>query len=216
VEVIHGGIDLSRFHPGPKPDYLRTKWDLPPAAKIVFSPRLMRPLSNIRQIAVAAATVCKKCPDTYFLFAAPGADWDEAYEMEVRTALQKGGVIDHARFLGSIPHDQMADHHRLADVTISIPGTDGTPMTVLESMACGTPVVVGDIPDYDTNYFAPGETVLAVNPDDEAEIADALLRLLQEPEMVEQLTSEARRRVEATGSYESQMSRMEQLYRELL
>ena len=216
IEVVHGGVDLTRFHPGPKPDYLRERLSLPAAAKVVFSPRLMRPLSNITQVAAAAGLVIQQLPQTHFLFVAPAEERNEAYETEVRTILREVGAADNAHFVGAIPHDEMADYHRLADVTISIPSTDGTPMTVLESMACGTPVVGGDIPDYDPYYFAPRETVLTAKYDDPTAIAGALAKLLLEPDYAARLAAEAKRRVEKTGSYEAQMSHMQQLYMELV
>jgi len=175
----------------------------------------MRPLSNITQIAAAAGLIHEKLPQTYFLFAAPAEERDETYETEVRRVLREAGVADNARFVGPIPHYEMADYHRLADVTISIPSTDGTPMTVLESMACGTPVVVSDIPDYDPHYIEPGATVLAAKYDDTTSVAGTVLKLLQEPATAARLVAEARRRVEETGSYEAQMSHMERLYKEL-
>lgn len=214
IEVIHGGVDLGRFHPGPDPAHLREKLGLPVGARVVFSPRLMRPLSNITQIAAAAELISREEPDIYFLFAGPAVQWEEAYEAEVRKAL--GAAAERARFIRGIPHDEMADYHRLADVTVSVPSTDGTPMTVLESMACGTPVVVGDIPDYDARYFEPGKTALAAKVGDPHSLAEALLRLLREPALAAGLSAEARRRVESNGSYEAQMSRMEQLYRGLV
>jgi glycosyltransferase involved in cell wall biosynthesis len=216
IEVVHGGVDLTRFHPGSKPEYLRERLNLPVEAKVVFSPRLMRPLSNITQIAAAAGRVVQQLPQTHFLFVAPTEERDEAYETEVRTILREAGAAANAHFIGAIPHHEMADYHRLADVTISIPSTDGTPMTVLESMACGTPVVTGDIPDYDPYYFAPDETVLATKYDDPTAIAAALLKLLVEPDYGVRLAAEAKCRVEKTGSYEAQMSHMQQLYMELL
>lgn len=215
IEVIHGGVDLKRFHPGPKPNSLREKLNLPPDAKVVFSPRLMRPLSNIMQIAAAAGLVVQQVPQAHFVFVAPAEERNESYESEVRTILRDVGAADNARFVGAIPHDEMADYHRLADVTISIPSTDGTPMTVLESMACGTPVVVSDIPDYDRHYIDPGVTVLAAKHDDATAVAGALQKILQEPEFAARLAAEAKRRVEETGSYEAQMSHMDRLYREL-
>lgn len=215
IEVIHGGVDLKRFHPGPKPNSLREKLNLPPDAKVVFSPRLMRPLSNITQIAAAAGLVVQQVPQAHFVFVAPAEERNESYESEVRTILRDVGAADNSRFVGAIPHDEMADYHRLADVTISIPSTDGTPMTVLESMACGTPVVVSDIPDYDRHYIDPGVTVLAAKHDDATAVAGALQKILQEPEFAARLAAEAKRRVEETGSYEAQMSHMDRLYREL-
>lgn len=216
LEVLHGGIDLNRFHRGAKPEYLREKWELPHDAKVVFSPRLMRPLSNITQIAATAGLVREQLPNTYFLFAAPAEQREEPYEAEVRRILREGGAETHARFVGAIPHNEMPDYHRLADVTVSIPSTDGTPMTVLESMACGTPVVVGDIPDYDPYYFNPGETVLTADPTDASAIATAITSLLTDHSLAQKLSAEAERRVRESGSYESQMSKMNQLYTDLI
>ena len=216
VEVIHGGIDFTRFHRGPKPDYLRERWNLPREAKVVFSPRLMRPLSNITHIAAAAGLVCKKLPDTFFLFAAPAEESKGTYEAEVRAVLDQAGAANNARFVGAIPHDEMADYHRLADVTVSIPSTDGTPMTVLESMACGTPVVVGDIPDYDARYFERDVTVLMAPPTSAASVAQELLRVLDDHSVAQRLSTEAERRVRANGSYESQMSKMDELYQNVV
>lgn len=215
IEVIHGGVDLNRFHPGPKQSALREKLGLPPDAKIVFSPRLMRPLSNIKQIAAAAGLVVKQVPRAHFVFVAPAEQRDEKYESEVRAILREAGAADNARFVGAIAHDEMADYHRLADVTVSIPSTDGTPMTVLESMACGTPAVVGDIPDYDVRYFEKDQTVLMADPNDAGSVAQAIIGLLTDAALAQRIASEAERRVRETGSYEAQMSRMNELYRNL-
>ena len=212
IEVVHGGVDLNRFNPGDRPRYLLKRWNLPENARIAFSPRLMRPLYNLDKIAIGAVEVCQKDPHAYFLFAYLNEVKDESYEAKVRDLIREGGASDRVRFIGPIHHDEMVDHYRLADVTVSIPETDGTPMTVLESMACGTPVVVSDIPDYDPHYIEPGETVLSVKPQDTAGLAGAILRLLEGSDLAGRLAAEAGNRVRMTGSYESQMSRMERLY----
>jgi len=216
IKVVHGGIDFRVFYPAEKPGYLRERLSLPASAKIIFSPRLMRPLSNIHQIARAAVEVCKKASDTYFIFAYPTSTIDMEYKNKIEGIVREGKITDRVRFVDAIPHSEMADHYRLADVTVSIPETDGTPMTVLESMACGTPVVVSAIPDYDPHYIEAGKTVLSVKRQDTAGLADAILRLLNEPDLTKGLTTEAGNRVRLTGSYEAQMSRMEELYLGLL
>ena len=215
VEVVHGGVELERFFPGPRPQYLLEHLDLPATARVILSPRLMRPLYNLDQIATAAQSVCAAVPETYFIFAVLPEAKDEAYEARVRNILARGAAHDRVRFVGGIPHDEMADYYRLADVTVSIPSSDGTPMSVLESMACGTPVLVSRIPNYDSHYIEEEKTAMMVDPNDPQAVATALIRLLQDRSFAQSLASEAERRVRLTGSYESQMAKMNKLYHDL-
>ena len=216
IEVVHGGVDLRRFSPGQRSQSLLKRWNLPDNSRIALSSRLMRPLYNLDKIAIAAVEVCKKNPDVYFLFAYLNEAKDESYEKKVLDIISANGISDRVRFIGPIAHNEMTDHYRLADVTISIPETDGTPMTVLESMACDTPVVVSDITDYDASYIEPGETVLSVHPQDSIGLANAILSLINDRDLSTRLVTEAGNRVRAGGSYESQMSRMEKLYQSLI
>ena len=215
VEVIHGGVDTERFQRGPKSLPLREQLQIPAAAKVILSPRLMRPLYNLDKIALAAESIWTVEPETYFLFAVLPEAKDFAYEQRVREILSRDRR-DRVRFLDAIQHDEMPDYYRLADVTVSIPSSDGTPMSVLESLACGTPVVVSDIENYDRDYIERDQTALFADPQDAQSVATAVLRLLREPGLANNLASEGRRRVEAIGSYKSQMSKMEQLYYSLV
>src|SRR5689334_21214421 len=209
VEVIHGGVDTDRFCPGPKPDDLRAQLQIPSGAKVVLSPRLMRPLYNLDKVALAASEVWAKIPNAYFLFAVLPEAKDFDYERKVRGIL---GDDHRVRFLEAIPHDRMPDFYRLADVTISIPSSDGTPMSVLESLASGTPVVVSNISSYDREYIEADKTVLTVDPRDADTISAGLVRLLNDRKLGAELVKEGRLRVENHGSYEAQMLRMERLY----
>ena len=215
VEVVHGGVDTSHFCPGPKPDNLRSELRIPTDAKVILSPRLMRPLYNLDKIALAADRVWQSIPDAYFLFAVLPVATDVAYERRVREILSSDKE-DRVRYLEAIPHNLMVDYYRLADVTISVPSSDGTPMSVLESLASGTAVVVSDIPNYDSDYIEADKTVLTAKTDDPNSIASALVRLLKDQTFAAKLAAEGRSRIEAKGSYEAQMFKMEQLYKTLL
>ena len=215
IEVVHGGVELERFSPGPRPQYLLDRLNLPDTARVILSPRLMRPLYNLDQIATAASSVCAAVPDTYFTFAVLPEANDDALEAKVRDIFARGSAHDRVRFVGAIPHGEMADYYRLADVTVSIPSSDGTPMSVLESMACKTPVLVSRIPNYDTHYIEEEKTVMMVDPKDPEAIATALSILLQDRSLAQSLASEAERRVRLNGSYESQMAKMNELYHAL-
>lgn len=215
-ETVHGGIDLRKFTPAPKPEYLSERLGIPDGSPIVFSPRLVRRLYNIDRIAHAAGLVCDKLPDTYFIIALPTIILDEEYTEEIKKIFAENSAKERVRFVSTIPHQEIADYFRLADVTVSIPSTDGTPMSVLESMACATPAVIGDLSDYDADYFENEKTVLTVDVNNPPSIAEAVLRFLNEPDFAAKVSEEAYRRVQESGSYEFQMSKMERIYERLM
>ena len=216
IEVVHGGVDLLTFAPGPKSAALRGRLDIPDDGFVVFSPRLIRRLYNIDTIAHAAGLVREKRADVYFVIALPAQILDTEYVEEIKEIIAKNGARDVVRFVPTIGHQEIADYFRLADVTVSIPDTDGLGLAILESMACGTPTVIGDLPDYDKEYFENEKTTVMTNVKDPQSVADAILRLLDESETATGIATEARRRVIQTGGYEYQMTKMERIYERLV
>ena len=213
IETIHGGVELERFvNAQASSTELRERLRISESGRVVFSPRLIRRLYNIDVIAQAAGLICAEQPETYFVMALPETILDDEYVAQVKEIFSSGPAKDYIRFVPTIGHEQMPDYFFLADVTISIPSTDGTPMSVLESMACGTPTVIGDLPDYDKEYFEHGKTTLMVDVKNPRSVADAVLRLLKEDETATAIAGEARRRVLETGGYEFQMSKMGEIY----
>ena len=110
IEVVHGGVELERFFPGPRPQYLLERLNLPDTARVILSPRLMRPLYNLDQIATAASSVCAAVPDAYFIFAVLPEANDDVLEAKVRNIFASGSAHDRVRFVGAIPHGEMADY----------------------------------------------------------------------------------------------------------
>lgn len=123
------------------------------------------------------------------------------------------GVADLVRFTGPLP--QAAVHAALASsrvfVASSVVGADGNreglPTTILEAMACGTPVVasattgVPEVVDH-------GRTGLLVAERDAAGLADAIARLLDEPSLGTRLAHEARALIERSFDVHTNAARM--------
>jgi glycosyltransferase involved in cell wall biosynthesis len=59
---------------------------------------------------------------------------------------QTVGVADRVRFLEPVPQEQLRDIYSSADALILASSSEGWPNVLLESMACGTPVIATDIP----------------------------------------------------------------------
>lgn len=212
--VVLGGIDTSLFAAGVDQPRASLGWD--PDEFVIFSPRLFRPLSNIETIVRAFASVLRELPRARLVLVKHRASDYPAYTRKIDALIDDLSLRSRVRLLPGVPNAEMPQYYRASDCTVSIPDTDGTPMTALESMACGTPVVIQDLPDYDPTIFVDGETALKVPPREPEALARALLRLALEPAFRETLRRRGPDVAAAHADYFSEMARLEGLYRELV
>ncbi|MDT0632207.1 glycosyltransferase family 4 protein [Rubrivirga litoralis] len=106
------------------------------------------------------------------------------------------GVADAVTFVGRVPSDEIRERLRTAAVSALPSRSEGLPLTLLEAMAVGTPVVasaVGGIPE---TAGVPPCAVL-VPPEDPERLASALLSVLTDSEEAQALADRAAERVEA-------------------
>jgi glycosyltransferase involved in cell wall biosynthesis len=102
-------------------------------------------------------------------------------------------AIEGVELLGD--REDVPDLLARSDVFVLSTLSEGMPMSILEAMAAGLPVVasaVGGIPE----VVVDGETGLLVPPRDAAALAEALRRLLDDPELRRQMGAAGRARAE--------------------
>jgi glycosyltransferase involved in cell wall biosynthesis len=96
------------------------------------------------------------------------------------------GIADAVAFTGRVDNERMADLYRDADVLLNPALVDNMPNSLLEGMASGVPIVstnVGGVP-----YLVEQErTALLVAPGDFAAMADAALRVVEDPRLAASL-----------------------------
>jgi glycosyltransferase involved in cell wall biosynthesis len=115
--------------------------------------------------------------------------------------------------VGRIAYEQLLDYFRAADVCLSIPDTDSAPRSVWEAMACGCPCVLSDLP-WVHEQIRSGEHAL-VTRIDPSEVADAIVRLLEDPGLRDAIVARARALVESHHDTAVQMDRLEDMYARL-
>jgi len=208
VRRIQFGVDTQQFAPGPIDPELHRSLDLD--GPIVFSPRALRPVYRHDTILEAVA----RLPVPVGLVMS-GRNADPAYRRRIEAQAQSLELEGRLRILDEIPDEQMPALYRGAAAVVSVPESDGLPATILEAMACGTPVVVSDLPGL-RELLDPVAPELIVPVGDAARLGEALESLLaREPDERSTLAASLRDRAVEVGDREVNMLRMEALYVEL-
>lgn len=114
---------------------------------------------------------------------------------ELEALAQDLGLGDSVNFTGRVDNQGMAQLYRNADMMLNCSLVDNMPNSVLESLACGVPVVstnVGGVP----YLVEDGRTALLVPPAAPELMAQAILRLWGQPELAASLREAGLRQVQ--------------------
>lgn len=118
---------------------------------------------------------------------------------------------DRVMFHGNIGHDEIGAHYRHASVFVCPSLSDAFPLTVVEAMAAGLPVVaskVGGIPE----AVVDGETGVLVEPDNPEALSHALLRLLDDSALRKRMGAAGRERALRLFSWQAIGSEVASIY----
>lgn len=212
-EVLTSGVDLDLFHPLAEPEraVLRDRLGIG-NRPFVLSLRPLQPVYNPLQIAHAIPLVAERVPGA--LFAVFTYRHDPALMAQFRAILEEAGVGDAVRYVPPLDGDEeIAAYSQAADVAVSVSRSDGTPTSVLEAMACGAALVVGDLPSL-REWVGDG-TGMVVPLDDPAATADAIAYLLLNGDERRRVQDAAQRVIARRADRRLNMQRAEDIYRDL-
>jgi glycosyltransferase involved in cell wall biosynthesis len=156
---------------------------------LLLTNRLLEPLYNHPCIFRAFQRVQTRYPEAALVVGNEGALRPQleklAAEMELRNC----------RFLGVRPIEEVPAIYNAADIYLTSPNVDCNPASILECFEAGLPVVAtraGGIP-YMVDH---GRTGLLVDINDDKAMADCVIGLLEDPDLVERMTNAARAEAE--------------------
>jgi teichuronic acid biosynthesis glycosyltransferase TuaC len=138
ITVLRNGVDSDVFAPMDC-ETVRSDLDLKGPTMVAVGNVLA---SKGQDIAIRSLT---KLEDTTLLIVGSGAD-----EGTFRNLASSLGVTDRVRFIGRVKQENLARYFSASDVSVLASVREGWPNVLLESMACGTPVVasnVGGVPE---------------------------------------------------------------------
>lgn len=128
VEILNFGIDLDT-----NPTIQKEN--------IIYSNRLHNDLYNIDKIITGCVPFLNQHPDWKLIIAATGDNTEYLKDLAANSS-----VADQIEFVGFLNAADNKANYFKAKIYVSIPNTDGTAMSLLESLAYGCIPVVSDLP----------------------------------------------------------------------
>lgn len=206
ISVVQNGVDLERI------DRVRRGLAPPnghpkPEVEIVSVNRLI-PLKD--PCTVLEAFVQASGPDDRLTLVGDGP-----LREEIDRALETAHLTGRIKLSGLVPRDEVYRMLSRADFLVSASRGEGLPVSVLEAMACGCPVVLSDIPPHrEVATLAPG--IALVKTGDIRALTDAIRTMIAtDPEIRRRLGDRGRRCVEEHFSVRSMNDAYGEIYREL-
>ena len=217
LEVVPWGVDTDIFHPAPagatQDTTDRSRLGLG-KGPVVLSTRAIRPVYNPLDIAHAIPLFLEQVHEAQFVIRTYAYDADLLAHFQ-RT-IEEHRAAHAVHYVGPLPGDRaIADLYRLADVAISVPSSDGTPISVLEALACGLPVVLSDVPSL-REWVQDGREGLFAPVGDVQAISANIVRMLIDDSLRQTLSENGARLVRQRADREFWMCHSEEIYERLI
>jgi phosphatidylinositol alpha-mannosyltransferase len=199
IRIVPNGVDIDLFAKG------SPSAELPSGRAMLWTHRL-DPQKGFGVAVGAFAKLALEFPDLWLVVIGEGKDRGR---VERLPAEARSRVL----MVGTVPHDRLPAYHAGADVFVAPAlGQESFGLVLVEAMAAGVPVVATDIAGY-REVVRHDVDGLLVPVGDPTALADAVGRVLLEPDLAKRLTEAGRARAE-DFRWDGVVERIERAYRD--
>lgn len=178
-ELVPNGLRTEAFRTA-------TPADLGPGRKLLFVGRL-HPRKGFLTAVAAFDMIARERPDVRLVVAGDGEQRD-------LVSMLRPEYRDRVTMLGTVAHEDLPPIHAANDLYLGpAAGGESFGYVLLEAMAAGLPIVASDIPGY-REVVDDGVEGFLVPPGDPARLAEAALRVLDDPDLATRLGEAGRKR----------------------
>ena len=192
----NGGIRSDVFYPNARPV----------KEPVIINPRGFRPYVRNDSFFKAIPLVLVKHPGAKFICTTMAGD-PQALQW-----VNELNIAHAVELLAPVPHFEMANIFRRAQIVASPATHDGTPNSLLEGIACGCFPVAGDLESI-REWITPGENGLLFDPADPHSIADAIIRAIENKNLRNKAAGLNQTIISTRAEYRQNMQKVEEFYK---
>lgn len=206
ILVTPFGIDVNRFKPETV-NNIFTNTEV-----VIGTIKTLEKIYGIEDLIKAFQIVKLKLPDRTIklLLVGAGTQRKNLEHIAADLHLEKDII-----FTGYVSHNEVDKYHKMLDIFVAVSLQESFGVSVLEASACGKPVIVskvGGLPE----VVANGETGIIVESKNSNQLADALITLINNPDLRKRMGDAGRLKVIQDFSWDSSVKKMLLIYHNLL
>ncbi len=214
--VVYNGVDTERFRPQDR-NAIRNELGIPSEKCVIGVFASFKPQKNHSMLFRAFRIILDSFQDTQLLIVGDQLYGNMAgtgeYHARIEALIDKLGIRHRCTFLGN--RNDVERIYPACDITVLSSLYEGTPNVLLESMACGIPVVATNV--CDNSYIVKeGKTGFLVEVDDVEGMADLIQTLLENKTLRQKMGQKARDWVVNEFSLSQLARKTENVYLEAL
>jgi len=202
IIVINNGANIDIFQPM-NSENIKKELNLDKNYNYVGFSGSFKPWHGIESIVKSAPFILDKVENTKFLLVGDGE-----IKREIIKMVNDLNIEEHFIFIDRVSYDNVPRYINAFDVCVILKKKDilGSPLKLWEYMACGKPVVATRTEDF--AILAENNAGLLVNPENLQELANAIIKLLQNLELMRRMGENGRKYVAENQSWESVAKRV--------
>jgi glycosyltransferase involved in cell wall biosynthesis len=207
VAVLYNGIDVEAFAASPDQAAARREMGAGPGELVILQVARFDYLKDHATAVRTFANVVSRIPQARLVLVGDGPE-----RPGIEALVRELNLADRIRFLGTrIDVDRLLHG---ADLFMLTSVSEGIPLTVIEAMAAGLPVVATDVGGL-REVVADGVTGLLAPAGDAAAVAECVLQLADAPELRRAMGAAGRERAKDHFDEPRMAAEYGQIYREL-
>ena len=215
ISKIHNGIDLTAFQ-DQGVSSLRVEFGIPDTAKVVGVVSRLAPSKGIEYFLQAIPQILALHSDVYFMVVGDtttGSPSELDYNQSLHSLVRDLGVASQVIFTGT--RQDIVAVLQAIDIFVHPAKADILPVVIMQAMAMARPVVathVGGIPEEVDDRV----TGILVPPGDSLALAEAIMRLLESPDLRQSMGRAGKRRCEQHFSISQYVQEIQRVYHQIL
>jgi len=209
-EVVYSGMELEPYLNAQADLQLRRQLGIDDDAIVIGKVARLFELKGHDLLVAAAADVVQAYPKVRFLLVGDGM-----LRAELERAFAARGIADKVIFAGLVPPALVPRYMALMDILVHLSLREGLPRTVVQALASAVPAVAFDL-DGTPEVIIDGKTGRLCPPQDALAVRDALLELIGDPQLRQQMGSCGRDLVRQKFEWRMMADHLENAYQEAL